>query len=119
MEILRNRPEGFMVWSGDDALALPQLACGMDGVISVAANGFPSLFSKMVRYGLSQDFQSAKKLNDRLMPAYELMFQENNPAGIKAILSEMGLIAEELRLPNVPVSAALKNAIQDYLALQS
>jgi 4-hydroxy-tetrahydrodipicolinate synthase len=47
------------------------------------------------------------------------MFQENNPAGIKAILSEMGLIAEELRLPNVPVSAALKNAIQDYLALQS
>ena len=119
MEILRNRPEGFMVWSGDDALALPQLACGMDGVISVAANGFPSLFSKMVRYGLSQDFQSAKKLNDRLMPAYELMFQENNPAGIKAILSEMGLIAEELRLPNLPVSAALKNAIQDYLALQS
>ncbi len=119
MEILRNRPEGFMVWSGDDALALPQLACGMDGVISVAANGFPSLFSRMVRYGLAHDFQSAKKLNDRLMPAYELMFQENNPAGIKAILSEMGLIAEELRLPNVPVSAALKNAIQDYLALQS
>jgi len=119
MEILRNRPDGFMVWSGDDALALPQLACGMDGVISVAANGFPSLFSRMVRYGLSQDFQSAKKLNDRLIPAYEMMFRENNPAGIKAFLSVMGLIAEELRLPNVPVSESLRISIREYLTQQS
>ena len=84
MEILRQRPENFLVVSGDDALAMPQLACGMDGVISVAANALPQEFSDMVRAGLKNDFANAKKINDGLIDAYNLMFAENNPAGVKA-----------------------------------
>ena len=73
MEILRNRPENFLVVSGDDALALPQLACGMDGVISVVANCFPKKFSDMVRCCLQQDLISAKRINDSLIEAYDIM----------------------------------------------
>src|SRR6202000_1638218 len=67
MEILRDKPEDFLVVSGDDALALPQIACGMEGVISVAANAFPKDFSKMVGLSLTGDFKGAKKLNDGLI----------------------------------------------------
>ena len=115
MEILRDRPAGFLVMSGDDNLALSQMACGMDGVISVAANGFPKAFSDMIRHCLSQNFSSAKKINDTLMPAYQLMFEENNPAGIKAFLHEMGLIQNVLRLPLVPLSKGLHQSVQQYL----
>ena len=115
MEILRDRPAGFLVMSGDDNLALSQMACGMDGVISVAANGFPKAFSDMIRHCLSQNFSSAKKINDTLMPAYQLMFEENNPAGIKAFLHEMGLIQNALRLPLVPLSKGLHQSVQQYL----
>jgi 4-hydroxy-tetrahydrodipicolinate synthase len=115
MQILRDRPAGFLVVSGDDALALPQLACGMDGVISVAANGFPKEFSDLVRYCLQQDFIAAKKINDHLIAAYELMFEENNPAGIKAFMYEMGLLENELRLPLVPLSGEMHQAVKKYL----
>ncbi len=115
MEILRDRPAGFLVMSGDDNLALSQMACGMDGVISVAANGFPKAFSDMIRHCLSQNFTSAKTINDTLMPAYQLMFEENNPAGIKAFLHEMGLIQNVLRLPLVPLSKGLHQSVQQYL----
>ena len=114
MEILKDRPAGFLVVSGDDALALPQLACGMDGVISVAANPFPGEFSKMVTLCLQQDFKEAKKINDELMPAYNLMFAENNPAGVKAFLAEMGLIKNVLRLPAVPLSGELHQQVKSY-----
>ncbi len=115
MEILRDRPAGFLVMSGDDNLALSQMACGMDGVISVAANGFPKAFSDMIRHCLSQNFTSAKKINDTLIPAYQLMFEENNPAGIKAFLHEIGLIQNVLRLPLVPLSKGLHQSVQQYL----
>ena len=115
MEILRNCPEDFLVVSGDDALALPQIACGMQGVISVAANSFPLEFSEMVRLCLQQDFRAAKKINDRLIPAYQLMFEENNPAGVKAFLYELGLIQNEVRLPVVPLSSALQQAVKKYI----
>ncbi|MBS1732957.1 MAG: 4-hydroxy-tetrahydrodipicolinate synthase [Bacteroidetes bacterium] len=115
MELLRDKPEDFLVVSGDDALALPQIACGMSGVISVVANAFPGDFSNMVRLCLQQDFTEAKKINDRLMPSYDLMFSENNPAGIKAFLYEMGMIENEMRLPLVPVSDALQEEIKTYL----
>jgi 4-hydroxy-tetrahydrodipicolinate synthase len=115
IEILKNRPEDFLVVSGDDALALPQLACGMDGVISVAANCFPKEFSSLVNYGLQGDFKSAVKENNGLTEAYNLMFAENNPAGAKAFLYEMGLIANEVRLPVVPLSEGLHQKVKDFL----
>lgn len=108
MEILRDKPDDFLVVSGDDALALPQIACGMDGVISVAANSFPKDFSDLVRLSLKGDFRAAKVVNDRLIAAYDIMFAENNPAGVKGAMAELGLIGNHLRLPVVALSAGLQ-----------
>ncbi len=116
MQILKDKPAGFLVVSGDDALAMPQLACGMEGVISVAANCFPREFSDMVRLGLAFDFAAAKTINDQLLGAYDLLFSENNPAGAKAFLTHMGLIENQLRLPVTPVSTDLYLKIGAYLA---
>ena len=116
MTILRDRPSEFLVVSGDDALALAQLACGMDGVISVAANAYPAEFSNMVRTCLSGNFAAAKKINDPLIEAYELMFAENNPAGVKAFMAEKGLLENYLRLPGVPLSQSLQQAVKLFLS---
>ena len=116
MEILRDRPIDFLVVSGDDALALPQLACGMDGVISVAANGFPKQFSQMINLCLQRKYADAKHINDKLIDAYTIMFEENNPAGIKAFMAEMGLVENELRLPLVPLSDGLHQQVKQYLS---
>ncbi len=115
MQILSKCPNDFLVVSGDDDLVLPQLACGIDGVISVAANCFPKQFSNMVRAGLDFDFKTAKQLNDPLLPAYSLLFTENNPAGVKAFLAEQKLIENYLRLPLVPLSEALQKKVKEYL----
>ncbi|HXD78728.1 MAG TPA: 4-hydroxy-tetrahydrodipicolinate synthase [Puia sp.] len=115
MEILRDKPDQFLVVSGDDALAMPQIACGMEGVISVAANAFPKAFSDMVRTALKGDFRGAKALNDRLIAGYEIMFAENNPAGVKGAMAELGLIGNYLRLPVVPLSDGLQGKWRDYL----
>jgi 4-hydroxy-tetrahydrodipicolinate synthase len=115
MKILRDRPKNFLVVSGDDNLALPQLACGMDGVISVAANCVPALFSAMVRSCLAGDFLAARHLNDPMMDVYDMLFAENNPAGVKAFLAAEGLIGNHLRLPNVPVSEQLYLRIAEYV----
>ena len=115
MEILRDVPQDFLVVSGDDALAMAQIACGMDGVISVAANAFPKQFSDMVRAALNSDMATAKKLNDPLLKAYDLMFAENNPSGVKAFMYEQGLIQNEVRLPVVPLSSRLHDAVKKYL----
>lgn len=114
MQILRDVPNDFLVVSGDDALALPQIACGMKGVISVAANAYPKEFSNMIRLCLSGDFASAKNINDKLIEAYELMFAENNPAGVKAFMTKMGLIQNNLRLPLVPLSESLYSKVHVY-----
>lgn len=119
MEILKECPDNFLVVSGDDALALPQVACGMDGVISVAGNAFPKEFSSMVNHALASEMQEAKKLNELLMPAYDLMFVENNPAGVKAFLSEMGIIKNNVRLPVVPLSGELHQKVKTYLNTHS
>jgi 4-hydroxy-tetrahydrodipicolinate synthase len=115
MQILRDKPENFLVVSGDDALTLPQIACGMEGVISVAANALPRLFTDMVRASLKGDFRSAKKLNDQLIEAYDHMFIENNPAGVKAFLTELGLIENNLRLPMVPLGEEIYAKVKRYL----
>lgn len=115
MQILKDRPEHFLVVSGDDDLVMPQMSLGMDGVISVAANCLPKKFTQMVRSALAFDFAGAKKLNDELLEAYHLLFAENNPAGVKAFLAELGLIENYLRLPMVPLSDALKQKVVAYL----
>jgi 4-hydroxy-tetrahydrodipicolinate synthase len=115
IKILRDKPADFLVVSGDDALAIPQIACGMDGVISVAANCFPKNFSEMIRTCLKGDYKTAKRFNDDLLEGYELLFCENNPAGVKAVMAELGLIENYLRLPLVPLSLGATEKIKDFL----
>jgi len=115
MHILRDRPEDFLVVSGDDHITLPLIACGMDGVISVAANCFPNDFSNMVRLCLHGDFASARPLHYKCLEGNDLLFAENNPAGAKAFLYEMGLIENVLRLPVVPLSDAVHQKVKTYL----
>lgn len=115
MQLLRDKPQDFMVVSGDDNLALAQIACGMDGVISVAANCFPRKFCEMITAALDNDWVLARSLNHKLLHGYELLFMENNPAGVKAVLAEAGLIENYLRLPLVPLSAGVHQQLQAYL----
>jgi len=115
MHILRDRPEDFLVVSGDDHITLPLIACGMDGVISVAANCFPKDFSAMVRHCLKGDFKSALPLHNKCLEGNDLLFAENNPAGAKAFLYEMGIIENVLRLPLVPLSNGIHQKVKAYL----
>ncbi len=115
MEILKGRPTDFFVTSGDDDLVLPEMACGMDGVISVAANAFPKAFSTMVNHCLKNEFPEAVKINNQLLEVYKLLFAENNPSGVKAFLAEMNIIQNTLRLPGVPLSDELHEQIKNYL----
>lgn len=115
MHILKDRPDHFLVSSGDDDLVMPQLALGMDGVISVIANCLPKQFTEMVNAGLAFDFAKAKQINDQLLQAYYLLFAENNPAGVKGFLAELGLITNHLRLPLVPLSNELQQKVAQYL----
>ena len=103
-EILSKRPDDFLVVSGDDDLVLAELAGGIDGVISVAGNCYPQAFGDMVRAGLDGHFAKARALNFNLMDVYRLLFTENNPAGVKAFLTELGIIQNHLRLPLTPLS---------------
>ena len=119
MQILKDRRPNFLVVSGDDALALPQIACGMDGVISVAANCFPRKFSSMVNNCLASKFPEAARLNNELLDVYKLLFSENNPAGAKAFLYEMGMIENVLRLPCVPVDGMLQKEIKNWKQIVS
>lgn len=115
MQILRDKPEDFLVVSGDDNLVLPQIACGMEGVISVAANCFPKYFSEMTKLCLEGNFKAAKAINDKLIEGYDLLFAENNPAGVKAFLAEQGIIQNYLRLPLVPLSEGVYSKVKGYL----
>ena len=116
MHILCDRPDDFLVVSGDDHITLPLIACGMDGVISVAANCFPKDFSNMVRHCLLGDFASARPLHNKCLEGNDLLFAENNPAGAKAFLYEMGIIENILRLPLVPLSDGIHQKIKVYLS---
>ncbi|MBV8255516.1 MAG: 4-hydroxy-tetrahydrodipicolinate synthase [Chitinophaga sp.] len=116
MQILRDKPKDFIVVSGDDALALAQLACGMDGVISVAANYFATDFSAMVNAALNNDYPGARILNNKMQKGFDLMFCENNPAGIKAFLAHKGILENYFRLPVVPVTDGIYQQIGDYLS---
>ncbi len=103
MDIIYDKPDGFSVLSGDDALTFPMIALGADGVISVVANAFPQEFSKMVSYARNGDTEKARNIHYDLIKIIDLLFADGNPAGIKAALEIMGVIGNNLRLPMVPV----------------
>lgn len=115
MHILEKRPEDFLVVSGDDHLTLPLIACGMDGVISVAANCFPKDFSEMVRLCLQDDFAAARPLHYKCLEGNDLLFAENNPAGVKAFLYELDIIENVLRLPLMPLSSGIHQKVKAFL----
>lgn len=111
MEILRNRPAGFRVISGDDALTYPLLTLGADGVISVIANALPQQMSQMVRYASKGDLKKALPLHNLMLPFINAIFEEGNPTGIKALLEIQGHITGTLRLPLVKASKTLTNKL--------
>jgi len=106
MQIIKNRPDGFSVLSGDDALTYTMMALGADGVISVVANAFPKQFSKMVRLSLAGDYNEARELHYELLEVMEALFEDGNPAGVKAALDNMGIVSNNLRLPLVKANKA-------------
>ena len=117
MEIIKDKPDDFQVISGDDLNTLPVLAIGGSGVISVIANAFPQLFAEMVSFGLKYKFKEAQQINYKLLEIMKLLFTEGNPAGIKAILSCLKLMQNNLRLPLTPVSKPLYLKINDAIKL--
>ncbi len=111
MEIINNRPEGFLVISGDDAITLPMIAAGGDGAISVIGNAYPALTSLMVAAALDGAYLKARELHYKLFPMMKAIFKEGNPAGVKAAMDIQGWIENVLRLPLIPVTAALYQEI--------
>ena len=101
-EIIKNKPRGFEVLSGDDALTFPMISCGAVGCISVIGNALPREFSKMIRLQMKGEYDSARKIHHRFQDLFSLLFVDGNPAGVKCMLSEMGYIQNRLRLPLVP-----------------
>ncbi len=114
MNLIKETPEGFLVISGDDMITLPMVLAGGAGVISVIAEGFPKLFSDMVRLGLEKEVEDAFKLHYQIAPAIDMIFEQGNPAGIKAVFAQRGLALNELRLPLVPVSQDLAERLQVF-----
>ena len=104
MTILRNKPKDFIVLSGDDAVTLPLLSVGAQGVISVIANAYPREFSDMVRLGMQGNFTKANVLHYSLLEIIEYLFKDGSPGGIKAVLEMMGMCENNLRLPLVKVN---------------
>lgn len=115
MQIIKYRPEGFLVISGDDLITLPLVACGADGVISVIANAIPQQFSEMVRLALQNDFVAARKLHYQLTDLTNLLFVEGNPGGVKAVLQDLGIGTDQVRLPLWRVSDSLKAKLKQEL----
>jgi len=101
-EIIKNKPEGFDVISGDDGITYPLIALGAVGVISVLGNAFPAEFSRMVRLAMQGNYAQAQVIHHRFTEMYSLLFVDGNPAGVKAMLSMMGMMKNTLRLPLVP-----------------
>jgi 4-hydroxy-tetrahydrodipicolinate synthase len=115
MEILRHRPPGFGVWSGDDNLTLPLISLGADGVVSVVSNEIPGMFSEMIRFALKGKYEKARRLHYKLLPLMDLNFIESNPIPVKAVLARMGVIDEHYRLPLVPPGASSRKRIDKVL----
>ncbi|HMW96348.1 MAG TPA: 4-hydroxy-tetrahydrodipicolinate synthase [Flavobacteriales bacterium] len=114
--ILKHRPKDFLVISGDDALTLPILALGGDGVISVVGNALPQEFARLVEAAMTGDMITARREHFKLLEFMTRLFAEGNPGGIKEALKVLGLCGNELRLPLVPVSGATAKSIYQAMA---
>lgn len=111
MAIIKNKPDDFLVISGDDALTLPLIGAGMDGVISVIANAYPADWSEMVRLALAGDFVAARKLHYKLLDLSITIFADGSPGGIKELLNYMNVCGTHVRLPLYPVNDEVKNKL--------
>jgi len=116
MEILRERPAGFSVLSGDDAVTLPLIALGGDGIVSVASNEIPDLMSRMTNLALDGNWKEARELHYRLLPLMEVNFIESSPGPVKAAMAIMGLLEENFRLPLVPITEKSRTRVSEVLA---
>jgi 4-hydroxy-tetrahydrodipicolinate synthase len=116
MALIQGRPNDFVVLSGDDDLAMAQIACGFDGVISVAANCYTTPFCQMIQAALQYDMAKAQQLHYRLLEGIDLLFAEGNPPGVKAVMAALSQCENVFRLPVVPVSAGIQEKINLYLA---
>lgn len=116
MEIISDKPEVFKVISGDDAIAFPMITMGGSGVISVVSNAYPLQFTSMINYAIEGKLQEARKIHYPMLPVVDAMFEEGNPAGVKAFMKLQGLLDDNLRLPLVKVSALLKAKIEKLAA---
>ena len=114
-EIIKNKPDSFDVISGDDALTFPMIACGAAGVISVIGNALPKEFSRMIRLEMKGEIDAARKIHHRFTDLFNLLFVDGNPAGVKAMLHEMGMIENVLRLPLVPTRLTTMQRVSDCL----
>ncbi len=114
-EIIKNKPDDFDVISGDDALTFPMIACGAVGVISVIGNALPKEFSRMLRLEMNGEFEPARKIHHKFTDLFNLLFVDGNPAGVKAMLHEMGMIENVLRLPLVPTRLTTMQKISECL----
>lgn len=114
-EIIKNKPDRFDVISGDDALTFPMIACGAAGVISVIGNALPKEFSRMIRLEMRGEIESARKIHHKFTDLFNLLFVDGNPAGVKAMLHEMGMIENVLRLPLVPTRLTTMQKISECL----
>ncbi len=115
MEILRERPANFRVLSGDDAVTLPLIALGAEGIVSVASNEIPDLMSRMTELALDGNWPEARALHYRLLPLMEINFIESSPGPVKAAMAMMGLLAENFRLPLVPIQEKSRALIREVL----
>ena len=113
--ILRNRPEGFKVFSGDDGITLPLIKSGADGVISVIGNAYAAEFAQLVHLAQAGDFAGSEAIDKRLAELYRLIFVDGNPAGIKCVMELRGMLQNVLRLPLVPATQATKEKIAAQL----
>lgn len=114
-EIIKNKPADFDVLSGDDALTFPMISCGAVGVISVIGNALPREFSKMIRLEFNGEYEAARKIHHKFTDLYSLLFVDGNPAGVKALLHEMGFIENVLRLPLVPTRISTVQKMSEIL----
>jgi len=115
MAILRDRPAGFRVLSGDDAVTLPLIALGADGIVSVVSNEAPDLMANLAESALRGEWEAARELHYRLLPLMEANFLESNPGPVKAALAAMGLLEEHFRLPLVPVQEQTRARVRAVL----
>ncbi|PLX01145.1 MAG: 4-hydroxy-tetrahydrodipicolinate synthase [Marinilabiliales bacterium] len=115
MEIIQNKPKNFTVLSGDDALTLPLISIGVEGVISVAGQAFPKQFTEMINLARKGNFNSAKEIHYQLFELMNALFVEGNPAGVKAALNIMGIVENQVRLPLATVSRATYNIINKLI----